>query len=588
MSAIALPANLVFIGASPVIKFSGSLNGGVGRREATTILIHLGADPSPGSECEECDILIVSTQSVQNRQRKPVQHSGTKTFCLGPEYYDACVHLGQLLDPTGFDALVAGVQGPEPWKMYPQAATFPPPAPLSTHTVVKDWSTFLEVNNTTSSKYYEMRLLRDNTTGMHALFTRWGKIKDQKKVWHDAPTSKSGRNYERCFDVEDSTSLECAQELFRTKLKEKHDRNIEPYVKQTASYIMQLQLPQLDPTPQLSPSHHSSCPNTNLTPQHLPLATVSPKPTNEGAQRKRKAPEISQSTVTATKQLRSDSLAVVGAAGLLLLKHQAHKNDIGLKYAKFGADAEMRILLNTDMQKLMHQYCTLTAEMLAKPKLRAAIVAAECGMSVSQQANVVCQEKWGMSRHERHGVVCQEKWGMSSHERTDVLCQVKHKMSAWEHQSTLCQEKYNMSKSERKTQQIHEKLERNVAINKQHKDSAAEKRRLYGDNAELTAEESDAVRGYVVLTAALQRSSQLQALQVYTAAEVKDTTEKMEGAYANAYAFMERHGHGYVYKACPYNKNPFTNEGNRNTKKKMKHPLGATGVFKFAKEVATR
>jgi hypothetical protein len=235
--------------------------------------------------------------------------------------------------------------------MYSQASTFPPPAPLSTHTVVKDWSTFLEVNNTTSSKYYELRLLRDNTTGMHAVFTRWGKIKDQKKVWHDAPTlKKSGRNYERCFDVEDSTSLECAQELFRTKLKEKRDRNIKPYVEQTASYIMQLQVAQLDPTPQLSPSHHSSCPgNTNLTPQHLPLATVSPKPTNEGAQRKRKAPEISsQSTVTAA-ELQSDSLAVVAAAGLPLLKHQAHMNDIGLKFIKFGADAETRILLNTDM-----------------------------------------------------------------------------------------------------------------------------------------------------------------------------------------------------------------------------------------------
>jgi hypothetical protein len=296
MSAIALPANLIFIGARPVIKLSGSLNGGVGRTEATNILIHLGADPATGSACEECDILIVSTQSVQNRQRKPVQYSGTKTFCLGPEYYDACVHLGQLLDPTGFNALMAGVQGPEPWKMYPQASTFPPPAPLSTHTVVKDWSTFLEVNNTTSSKYYELRLLHDNTTGMHALFTRWGKIKDQKKVWHDAPTwKKSGRNYERCFDLEDSTSLECAKELFRTTLKKKQDRNIEPYVEQTASYVMQLQLAQLDPTPQLSLSlsHHNSCPgNTNLTPQHLPIATVSPKPTNKGAQRKRKAPKI--------------------------------------------------------------------------------------------------------------------------------------------------------------------------------------------------------------------------------------------------------------------------------------------------------
>jgi hypothetical protein len=189
MSAIAMPENLIFYGARPVIKLSGSLNGGVDRRVATNILIHLGADPSTGSMCEECDILIVSTQSVQNRQRKPVQYSGTKTFCLGPEYYDACVHLGQLLDPTGFDALMAGVQGPEPWKMYPQASTFPPPAPLSTHFVVKGM--FLEVNNTTSSKYYELRLLRDNTTGMHALFTRWGKIKDQKK------------SVARCTDIEE-------------------------------------------------------------------------------------------------------------------------------------------------------------------------------------------------------------------------------------------------------------------------------------------------------------------------------------------------------------------------------------------------
>jgi hypothetical protein len=270
----------------------------------------------------------------------------------------------------------------------------------------------------------------------------------------------------------------------------------------------------------------------------------------------------------------------VGAEGLLLLKHQAHMKDIGLKFTKFGADADIRILLKIDMQKLVGRYCTLTGEELLKQKLRAAIVDAECGMRRSQYVRAIyekvaeeaCQETYKMSRHERANVVCQETYNMSKYEREDVLCQETHKMS----------------RSERNRQQTHEKLERDVAINKQHSDSAAEKRRLYGDSAELTAEECDAVRGYVVQNASLQRSSQLQALQVYTTAEVEDTTEKMEGAYANAYAFMERHGHGYVYKACPYNKTPFTNEGNRNTKKTMKQPLGASGVFKFEKEVISR
>jgi hypothetical protein len=330
----------------------------------------------------------------------------------------------------------------------------------------------------------------------------------------------------------------------------------------------------------------------------------------------------------------------VGAAGLLRLKHQAHTKDIGLKFTKFGADADMRILLKTDMQELLGQYCTLTGEELLKAKLRAAIVDAECGisrqqyytqraeevcqethkMSRSQRANVVCQETYNMSKYERVDMLCQEKNNMSRHERdnmlcqeknnmsrqerddmlcqeknnmskserNDMLCQEKNNMSRQERDDMLCQEKYNMSKSERKSQQIHEKLVHNLAINKQHSDSAAEKRRLHGDNAELTAEETDAVRGYVVLTAALQKSSQLLELQVYTAAEVKDTTEKMEDAYTNAYPFMEKHGRGYVYKACLYNKVPFTKEGNKNTKKKMKHPLGATGVFKFEKEVASR
>jgi hypothetical protein len=220
----------------------------------------------------------------------------------------------------------------------------------------------------------------------------------------------------------------------------------------------------------------------------------------------------------------------------------------------------------------MRQYIMLTGEMLLKVKLRAAIVDAECGMRRSQYYEAACQETHKMSTYERRNVLCQET----------------HKMSKYERENVLCQEKHDMSRLERNRQQAHEKLERDMAINKQHSDSAAEKRRLYGDDAELTSEECDAVRGYVVLSAALQRSSQLQALQVYTTAEVEDTTEKMEGAYAKAYAFMERHGHGYVYKACPYNKVPFTKEGNKNTKKKMKHPLGATGVFQFEKEVASR
>ena len=58
----------------------------------------------------------------------------------------------------------------------------------------------------------------------------------------------------------------------------------------------------------------------------------------------------------------------------------------------------MRILLKTDMQELLGQYCTLTGEELLKAKLRAAIVDAECGISrqqyYMQRAEEVCQETY--------------------------------------------------------------------------------------------------------------------------------------------------------------------------------------------------